>query len=191
MAQAFSTGPVDLWVGIGSEHAPVFLGHSENGYEIKGRPQYENVMNDVAGMKIPYDRGWQGADYVIEPGGSLTRWNEPVYAALQQYVDPRTAFGGGTPRGSEGAFGRGRLMLTEGLAFGVWLRYPYSALPAYGGPGMPAGYHFFKAVVDADSMSPGAKAYKIGPVFYSWPVYVVGGAFVAFDHDMSALGAIN
>ncbi len=189
MAQAWSTGPVDLWVGVGSQGTPKFLGHSENGYEINPRPQYEQVMNDLAGIRVPYERGWQGADYMVLPGGSLTRWNENIYGALQGYVDPKSTFAGALIRGRENTVARGSLMMTQGLSIGVWLRYPFSVLPAFAG--LPGGYRFVNCVVDADSMNPGAKAYKIGPAFYAWPAFIPNVGFYAYDGDMSALGTID
>lgn len=205
-AQSFSTGPVDAWVGIGSLNPtpgvptePVFLGHSEDGFRVQVRPQWENQYQDVAGSKTPFDRIYLGSDAIIT--GVLSRWDEKVYAALGAYVDPSGAyFGQGAVRGTDAFDDRGTLALAEGAAFEVWFRYPRSSVPGALGGGilglvadflrvLPKGYHFLNCTMEGpDDLRPGAKPYKIGLALYALSEYTpITGTFVLYDHDMSAI----
>lgn len=188
-AQGWSTGAVDCWVGVGNAGTPLFLGHSENGFDVQERPQYENLMCDLTGMKIPYDRSYQGFDAVIS-SQALTRWDDKVYAALQCYGNPTGAFIGGVQRGTDGAGIRGSLMATEGLTFQVLLRHPNAGALAFAG--LAKGYRFYAAVVENDRQQSGAKPYKVNPTFYAWGVYQPAtGQVITYDNDVSALGAIS
>jgi hypothetical protein len=179
MAQPYVTGPCALWVGVGAGRAPVFLGHSEVGFTIEERPEWEPVICDLAGTKIPFDIQDMGEDAVVH--GTLTRWNEPVFNKLLAH--PRS---GGTP-GRNISGDRGFLMQQEGGAVPIWLVFPYVAKPAMAAGGMPPGRRYPFAVVQQKSMAPcGSKALKRLVVFHCLPAFnVATGSFTLYDTNMT------
>src|SRR4051812_7347205 len=122
MAQPYSRGPVDIFVGTGLSHTPTFLGHATKGPRIRIRRFYRDMFNDLGGDLVPFDRARGSQMAVVSV--VLTRWNEAVLQAAQD-----TAGGASVP-GTEDPGDVGALMLTEGLAQPLWLRFPKFAHPA-------------------------------------------------------------
>jgi hypothetical protein len=134
------------------------------------------------------DRSYQGQYGIVR--ADLTRWNEPVLAACQS----RPNFTG--TRGLN-AFGNiGELMLTEGLAYPLWVFFPYSPANAGGKvayTGMPAGYRYLNAwLMGPDTMPVGTLARKVSCVFIAMTGFnPVTGAMPLYDFNMTGLPAIN
>jgi len=185
MAQGWSTGAVDCWVGVEGQGGPIFLGHaSGDGFQIEMRPQFEPLMCDIAGTKVPYDRAYEGFDAVLT--GTLARWNENIYATLQFYPNSKLAGQGAISRGTDPYSYRGILMATSGFCYPIWLRYPNSLIAPF--TGLPRGYHFLACMMESDTMRPGAKPYGVQIGFYAQPIFFPAtGNFVCYDTDMSAL----
>lgn len=135
MAQPFVAGPCHIYLGVGVGYAPLYLGTAERSPRILIRPHFADVFNDIMGQMIPYDKVFQGEDGFVL--ADLTRWNEAVFNAYQ--ARPRLGQRGTLQPGDLGS-----LMKTEGLAYPVWLQFPYATKPAYAT--QPYGYHFYAAI---------------------------------------------
>lgn len=185
MAQPFVTGPVWIYVGIGNavSKTPVFLGTAEDGPKKQHLVGWEPVMNDVTGSKKPLDQGYQGESAIVR--ADLTRYNEDVLAALVARPNP---FG---TRGLNAFGDLGALMLTEGLAYPLWLRYPYASKAAYST--MPPGDRFVASwLVSPEDYVQGTKPKKVSVIWYCQGVFSpVTGGVLLYDHDMTGLPDIN
>lgn len=194
MASPYVTGPVDAWANIGG--TPRFIGHCERSPSVQLRPYYDPVFNDLAGQRVPLDVVYQSCDAMISL--DLTRYNESTYLLLASRP-------GNVIRGTNIPGDIGTLMLGEGKAFTLWLRFPYAAKPPMqqavsnvsGGP-MPAGYRFAAAYLEGpDDLGPlGTTARRLRLNFHALPLLIAGGnsplgaaTFFLYDHDVSALPA--
>lgn len=196
MAQQFVTGPCDIFVNYGSLGGvvtpPLFLGHSERGPRMQVRPQYSSSYVDIGGQKIPFDSVYDGQDAIVS--ADLSRWDETVYAAISIKSG---ASANNAPAGTDDPGDIGTLMIHEGAAIQVWLRFPHAAKLAYST--MPAGYRFPVCMLQNDDHNElGTKPRKISLVFHCLREFDVSvtnafgaGRFVLFDHDMSGLPPIN
>lgn len=119
MAQPYCTGPCAFFVGVGSNDAPVFLGHAEAGVEIYTALEWERLMNDLTGTVHPLDKQNMGENAVISGQGPFTRWNESAFALMEARQN-------GNTRGSQGFGVRGGFAIGEGLSFPLYLAFPYS-----------------------------------------------------------------
>lgn len=151
-------------------------------------------MNDVAGM-TPYDMLFSGEEAIVSV--TLTRWNEPVYAAIANKANL------GGVRGTESGVSRGTLMLTQGIAAPLWISYPFNTLAPF--TTLPAGYHFYAAFLESpDRLNPGVRAYKIHLQWHCLAVYfagqvlstglgggIVGNGFLLYDGVMAGQAAPN
>lgn len=157
MAQAYSTGPCGAWVSAGLNSTPRFLGHSDNGFRITARPAWYDVECDVAG-KVPYDLAFGGEECFVV--GRLTRWNEGVRQGLSGRPVPFLS-----TEGTNEKFERGSLMLTEFLAPTLYIKFPFSVLPAFGT--LRPGFRFRRAIpIGPDEHGPGTKPYGISMIFH-------------------------
>lgn len=196
MAQQFVTGPVDIFVNYGSLGGvvtpPLYLGYSERGPRMQVRPQYSSTYVDVGGQKIPFDSCYDGQDAIVS--ADMSRWNEDVYAAI---AIKSGASGNNSPAGIDDPGDIGTLMMHEGAAITVWLRFTHAAKLAYST--MPAGYRFPIAMLQNDDHNElGTKPRKISLVFHCLREFDVtitnaygAGRFTLFDHDMTGLPAID
>jgi hypothetical protein len=197
VAQPQTTGPVDIWVGIASGGTPVFLGHGERGPRIRIRRSYRPMYCDLGGDAVPFDQAHQGEMGIVSV--ILTRWNERVYKVIADAAT--TGLGGNLGnRGQQDPGQIGSLMVLEGLAYDLWLRFPFAAKTVYAAGGMPAGYHFYKAMLDQedDHDDLGTHPKRLGLTWTclrSFDVSVTNnygaGRFRLYDHDLTALaGAV-
>lgn len=197
MATPFASGPVDVWAGVGAGGAPLFLGHGERGPRIRIRRNYRDVFSDPGGDAVPFDRANQGEMAVVSI--SLTRWNERTYRVMAAATT--TGAGGNLGnRGQQDPGELGSLMIAEGLAYELWLRFPFTAKTVYAAAGQPAGYHFWRAMLDQedDLDDLGPKARRLGLVWTCLRSFDVGvsnafgaGRLRCYDTDMTALaGAV-
>lgn len=164
MAMPYVTGPVHVWVGV-SGATPIdpqtatsslraYLGTCESAPQIVWNSQFEPVMNDRGGSRLPYDMLYQGKDALII--GDLTVWNWVIWERIRSRPDFNEV-----PDIND-AFDLGSLMLTEGKCYPVWLQYPYAAKAAMAGGLMPPGRHFFACfLLGPDQENPGTKVNKV------------------------------
>lgn len=123
MAQTFSTGPVHIgfcFGGVGAAAidpatSATYYGTTREGPDISEEPSFFNVMNDLAGPKLPFDRGYAGSEHTITL--VMTRWDGPFDLTLDRMPNPNPAAvapnfiaPANIPAGSEGALDRGVLM---------------------------------------------------------------------------------
>ena len=101
----------------------------------------------------------------------------------------------------------GTLMVTEGIATGLWLRWPYSAKPSMGGTAsvlptsnaMPGGYHFYAAFLQGpDDITSGTVPNKVRCNWYCARSFspTAGnafgqGSFILYDGNMTGLPNID
>jgi hypothetical protein len=186
MASAFCTGPALIYCGVGAGYSPAFLGTAERGVRMRIKRHFSPVMNDLAGDE-PYDWSYLGQGGLLM--ATLTRWNEAVYAAMAAAANPFL-----NTRGSDVSGDTGTLMLTEGVSYPVWVRFPYAVKTAYVAAGMPAGYRWYSCfLMGPDDLDPvGTQPRKLHLVWYASRSYsVLLNKFVLYDHDMNGLPVFN
>lgn len=191
MAQGYVRGPTHIYCGVGSGGAAVYLGTAERSPRISIRPSWSPYYNDIAGQKIPYDWGFDGEEAFVV--SDMTRWNQSVLAALQ--ARPRTVIGGSTP-GLNVAGEIGSMMITEGLAVGLWLLFTYTSKAAYAT--QLAGYRFpatwLMGPDDLDNNNTGMA--KVRMTWYAGRLGAVNVAgaginWLLYDYNVAGLPAIN
>lgn len=110
MAQTFCTGPVHIAFGTGSTGitppaTSVYYGTTRSGPDINEEPSYFNVMNDLGGPNLPFDRGYAGSEHTITL--EMTRWDGTVDATFDTTPTPLPL---GALTGAEAANARGALV---------------------------------------------------------------------------------
>lgn len=178
MAQLWSTGPALIYVALtgtgdapggglgGPPVNPAFLGTAEFAPAIHVRREWESVFNDFGGGRVPFDTMYESKEGFTF--ADLTRWDENVYQQLA--AAPRTAEGGFDPTnpqdGADFVGDIGSLMITEGLAYSVFIKFPFASKSAYAG--MKPGYRFPASYLmgpdEANSL--GTKPFKRHIVFH-------------------------
>lgn len=129
-----------------------YLGTCEQAPRIRLNPQYEGVVNEKAGIKLPIDYSYQGEDG--EVAGTLTEWNELVYERIQN----KPAQSGTLGKNVVGDIGS--LLQLEGYTFHTWIHFPY-VTKVYGTTlSMPACYHFPACRAIGEELSLGTVANK-------------------------------
>ena len=194
MAIPYVTGPGLIYVAFGAGSTftnpsqPYFLGTCERTPEIDLNPEWEVVMNSVGGTRIPIDDTYQGEWAIIST--LFTRWNEPTYARLANYI--ATSSGTGQTRGRTNANtgDLGTLLMTQARAIQLWVKFPYANLEPFASNGMPAGYRFFATkLVAPTKLSPiGTEASKRALVWHARRLFYPSlGDFISYDHNMEGL----
>lgn len=197
MAQLYSTGPALIFVGLGNGGTPVFYGTCEHAPVIEAHPSYTHVYNDLGGQQTPYDSCYDGEYCTVS--GDFNRHNENVYTLMAEKA--RSGINNGGGRGTDIPGGIGRLMLTEGATYIVYVQFPYAFKAAFQSPisgPMPLGYRFHAGYLDRDSMPDlGTKARKWSLNWFCLRSFdlnftnTVGqGRFVCYDHDLTALNGV-
>lgn len=193
MAQPYVSGPVHMYVGTSAAPpnnpfaggGPVYLGTCESAPRIRLNPQFEPLMNDIGGSRLPYDYLYEDMDGMVF--GDLTVWNYPVLSQLLSRPNWLKAAPG------VGAFGDiGSLMATEGFTYNLWLQFPFFAKAAMAGAGLPAGYHFLSAFLfGPDEIDPGTKANKIHVQFQCMrALNTASGLFSLYDFNFAGVPAV-
>lgn len=187
MASPYVPGPAPIFVGLGgSAGQPAFLGFSERGVHIDINPMYSDYIVDLGGA-VPLDKSYQGATATVS--FDLTRWNEDVLAAMDDFSGSLA----GSSRGVDVPGEIGTLMSYEGAAYTLWIVFPYSNFPAYAD--MPAGYRFPKAFIDRETLpergSKPAKVHLIMTCLRDLDMTTINdygrGKLTLYDNDMSAI----
>lgn len=192
MAQLYTTGPCHFYVGPLA--APVYLGTAEESPDLQLFPTYKEVQNSIGGVGIPFDRAYQGEFAVCV--ANLNRFNAPVYQAMANR--PGT-FLKNTALGTNTIGDIGSLMLTEGLAYAVWLLFSFGAFgpapkPVMVSNGMLPGYRFFAGMLlGPDKLAPlGTLPKKLGLSFGFLRVFnPAQGTFSLYDNNVAGLPPIN
>lgn len=162
MGQLYSTGPVGVFVGLGSGGAPVYLGHGREAPDIEVDPEWFDVECDLGG-KVRIDVGAAGE---AGKGSVLLTWyNESVLRLIQD----RAAL---IARGFQDPGEIGTLLLTEGFTYKVWFVFPNAQKAAYqagrGGPS-PLGYRFWNGYVRGpDKIISGSKTARLMQVHWDF-----------------------
>lgn len=162
-----------------------YVGTGEIAPDIIKQTKFDPVYNDLGGS-LPWDYLFNGEEAVIPI--NLTVFNWSVVNKLDASPRPN-----GTP-GFYDANAIGSLMMTEGLAYHMWLVFPYAASKAiYSAAGMPAGYHFWASWCDSLVVQPGTKANKIRINMRAVRLYQpasIGNGFVLYDHSLALLDGV-
>lgn len=154
-----AAGNVELPFSI-QTNQPVFLGTAERGPRIVFSPRTTPVYCDEFGQHVPFDLLYESEDAFLF--AELTRYNEPVLAAVQDRQFKSGDFS--IDRGIDRAEGVGTLMKTEGRGcYPVWFSFSYSRKPVFAAAGMPPSYCFPACVaVGPDEFDPlGSRARKV------------------------------
>ena len=195
MANPFASGAILAFVAP-QGGTPTYLGTCEAYPQDNRNPQYEALMNDFSGTKIPFDFSWEGEDSQISM--VLTRWNEPVALRMEAKPNPATAAIGGTPPSAPGSWflrDVGALMGFEGFAWQLWLVRVFGALiankAAYVGNGMLPGKHYPQCIIWApETEEQGTAPMKRHFMYYAWPQYRPAiQQFVLYDQNYAGINA--
>jgi hypothetical protein len=182
-AQARVTGPVTIFgnpraKGFGGQ--PRLLGTGEVAPTSEIRHEFEPVMNDITGSRVPFDELYEGSHgfSVVD----LTWWDENTLFAMESLPNRPASV-----RGSVGITGDiGALMITEGLSYEMW----FVSTAADRFPDMPSGDHFFASWLMGPAIrTKGTRANKIHCVWRHLPQFVAG-KLTLFDHDIKAVAGI-
>lgn len=199
MTQPYNTGPVSAYVGWGGN--PYFkskvkafktsiypLGWSEAGLSIEQRPEFEPVMADPSGSKVPHELLFQSELAFIS--GDFTRWNESVIRLLQSR--PYTT---GAAQGAFRSAEMGSCMIYEGLMPQLYLVYGSRNNPAHnaGVNAIGDGMRFFAtAPIGPEVRSQGSRANKIRLIWQAIPVFKEdSGTLHLYDQNVSSAANIS
>jgi hypothetical protein len=169
-------------IGFG---APLYFGTCESMPQDQRQPEYEMLMNDASGSKVPLDMAWEGESAQISL--VMTRTNQPVVESV--LAGPS----GSNPPGAWSFNDMGALMMLEGLSWCVWLVYQFgSALgnkPAYTAQGLRPGRRYAQCVLWApQSEEGGTRPMKQHFMFYAWPVAdFKNQKYVLYDYNMTGI----
>jgi hypothetical protein len=210
MAQ-LSTGAVHVFAqapnGTGvypSGNTPLYLGTCEKMPQDQRQPEYEMLMNDVSGTKVPLDLAWEGQSAQLSL--TFTRTVQPNIELLLESPRPSTAGAAGAGRNPLGGVTDspgtwsfadvGSLMSLEGLGWTISLVYTFGAAlaakPAYTGQGLRAGRRYWQCILWAPQRDEtGTAPMKQHFMLFSWPyANYKTGDFILYDYDV-AVGAIT
>lgn len=186
MPSVYVTGPVGIFVsGSGGAGGPQQLGVCENGIQISVTPEYDGVMSDIAGTRIPLDLIFMGVQGSV--GGTLTVFSWTLFEMLAKVPFTGTSSAGLTQFGEIGT-----LMTIENAAPQIWVKFPYSQKGVFGD--MVPGYHFYAALLNNNQIMANSGATKIPIAFRCIRKYfassannVAAGSFLLYDHSMTGI----
>jgi hypothetical protein len=193
MAQPYCTGPCLSYLKFPGDTAVSFLGTTEHTPNIKFRPAFSPIFNDLAGQLIPYDLMFQSEEAFVFL--DLTRWSETVRRRVSARLTLTRTAGG---EGIDGPDDIGTFMMSEGQNPILYLAFPYSPLsPNISGivgkasmNDLPAGYRFFQAVPIGpdDHNQLGTNPYKVLMPFHCIRTVTTSPlGFTLCDSDLSDL----
>lgn len=186
-----ATGPVDIWCQW--ESSPVFLGFGTRAPHLEIRPVQNPVMCDLT-AGAPIDKVYASEVGVVSV--ELVRFNMIVVERLQSRASNTAVPVDIGPRGFNPPGRLGSLLVAEGCAPRLFLRFPYWSKQAMINARLPRGYRFLAATLMPDASDFGASdAVKIRLTWECLPVLdtSVTNTFGVFgtklyDHDMTAIG---
>lgn len=184
MAQQFATGASHVFLGFGS--GPQYFGTAESFPNDSRQPEYEMLMNDFSGSKIPLDMAWEGESGQISL--AMTRWDEDVanLATLPPFS---------TSNGSWDFDANGSLMGLEEQAIEIWIVYTFGSALAnksvYVSQGLPPGRHYTQCVLWSPQQDEtGTRPMKRNFLFFAWPKpNFITRKFVLYDYDMTGINS--
>ncbi len=183
--QTYSTGAVRYWVAFPGQ-SPEPFGTAESKPKIRRIRRHADVMNDLAGTELPFDRMYQGRMALV--GGVLTRWRESV--ALRLATEPKYSFTFGIETDVPGDIGT--FYGLEGRMVTLFVEYMYGATFAkavHVAGSMLPGYRFPGAIwegPDEDELGTGPK--KLQFLWWCQRVYDPNtGIFVLADGNMAPI----
>lgn len=182
MAQPYVSGPVDIFVAPVSGNV-LHLGTAEDAPDMDGDAQWEPVYNDIGGRK-PIDYSWQREEATISM--VLTRFNWTTVDLCMR----RPIHSGNTFEKANNAADVGTLMIHEGFAYPLYLRFPYQSKAAYGT--MPPGRRYLKAWLwGPEKIKPGTKAKKIHMIFKAISYLTQDGKWELYDKNLTDLSSFT
>ncbi len=196
MAQQWATGGIHVFAAPLSGGQPVYFGTAERYPEENRNPQYEALMNDISGTKVPLDFSWEGEDAQIAL--PMTRWNEQLALRMEAKPNPATTSIGGTQPSVPGSWFAGdvgSLMGFEGFAWQFWLVRTFGALlankAAYVGNGLLPGRHYNQCLIwSPETEESGTAPMKRLFMLYAWPLYVPAlRKFVLYDQNYTGISS--
>lgn len=178
MATAFRvTGPTQIFVATGASNALQFLGWSESGVEIELNGEFEDVICDIGGPRLPTDVQWMGIDAHIT--ADIVKYDEAVLTALlaRSYLNTST--------GSLGQYDMGTLMVSQAATQRLLLNCPYSTKFS----DMVAAYNFVATYLEgATRISTGTKVKKARCVWRAIPSFAqTGGTATLWNASTTGL----
>jgi len=197
MAKLYSTGPVLIFTNA-LNTGPAYFGTGQQAPDIQTKPEWEQVMNDLGGTRVPFDRCYEDAEAITSV--VINRYNEAQLEAMMSRPDTDLSTAGSTGSGEIGT-----LMGQEGMLFTVWLMFPYAPKP-YQTSDAVSGYRFPGSMLfGPENIKGGTKdktvsltwqhqrVFSVAPGAYVTGVGAVPGvgSFVLYDHNMAGLPAIN
>ncbi len=202
VGQQYATGAVHVFAAPptgskGTVGSPLYLGTCEKMPQDQRVPEYEMLMNDQSGTKVPLDLAWQGEAATI----SLVMTRTVQSTVELMLASPRPASAGvlNGPSSVPGSWtfsDYGALMSLEGLGWTVWLAYFFGGAlankPAYtaGAPNaMRPGRRYTQCILwQPQSEETGTAPMKQHFMLYSWP-YLNFSTKVAtlYDYNMTGI----
>lgn len=183
-AQQFATGSVHSFVRFAGGSI-LYLGTCESMPQDQRNPEYEMLMNDISGSKVPLDVAWEGESAQISL--VLTRWDENVANVCE------TPPGVAPVAGSWFMRDVGTLMSLEKETTELWLVYTFGSVlankVAYTANGLHAGRHYPQCVLWSPQLDEtGTKPMKRHFMYYAWPRYDPSNfKFTLYDYDFTGI----
>lgn len=177
---------VQILLKIG--YVPVYLGTAEKSPVLEINRGWLPWQDDEQGTSIPSDELYEGEEVWVT--ADISRWNEPVYAALAAVIN-RGPLGGA--RGMNFSGDIGTSMVYEGYTYPLILQFPFAGKPLYAARGMPPGYRMFNAILAGpDRLDPLGTGPSKRRLVWRCRDYLdlVSGASALYDHN-AAVGGIN
>lgn len=167
-----------------SQEDIAYLGTCERAPVIRITPHYRPIHSSRYGQYVPVDHAFIMEEASVS--GVLNVWNESVYERLT--IRPKTV-GEFVERGQFFSYDTGTMMLADGVAFGLWLQFPYYSKDFGTEFTSPQGYHFYGAwLMGPDDIFSGTKAARRAVQFYAAPVYDPSdGSSYLYDHDFTLI----
>lgn len=193
MARLYSTGPANLYISktsAGSSYnmeglltypskvSTYFLGTCEKPPEITIEPSFLPIKADVGGPTLPFDHLFMGEIGIVT--GVLNKFNEAVYS----YITARPNLSGTRGAYLRQDIGRPMMITGPGVAFCLWVQFPYQSKTVYGTDGsMPKAYRFPGTILmGPDQIVPGAGSRRVLS-FWCGRVYKKSdGTWTVYDH---------
>jgi hypothetical protein len=176
-----------------------YLGTCEQMPRDERNLEYEQVMTDRSGVKVPFDMAWQGATAQISL--TLTRVIQSTVELLLQNPTSLNVRGGaagllaaGPEQGTWTAADVGTMMASEGWTFQLYLVYQFTGIsvppkPAYAGLRM--GRRYPQCILwTPQSEEAGTKPMKTHLMFFAWPQALSQGngvtLYTLYDYNIPA-----
>jgi hypothetical protein len=132
-------GPTEISVALGPANSLQFLGFTRDGVQVTHQAEFEDVMCDVSGPRIPFDNVYLGEQIFVQ--GVLQVYNEPLFEAVARRVQTGKNTTTEHPLGTIYGNTIGTLMKTEGAFCRLLLRSMYASKAVYRTAGMRPAYY--------------------------------------------------